>query len=124
MIVLSPFRPVLTRAQPNILVDLAGCARITNFGLSRASHNFDSIRNASDYKPHTTRWSAPEILNGQGGFSKESDVFSFAMVMIEVRHERDIPAVLWFTTVATHHRYSPARSRSIIASLPWLWWRL
>ena len=30
-------------------------------------------------------YTAPEILNGSGVFSKEADVFSFAMVMAEVR---------------------------------------
>lgn len=32
------------------------------------------------------QWTAPEILNGQGTYSKETDVFSFAMVAIEVRY--------------------------------------
>ena len=34
---------------------------------------------------HTVRWTAPEVLNG-ARFSKEADIFSLAMVMIEVRH--------------------------------------
>jgi hypothetical protein len=40
---------------------------------------------ASDDQGHIPRWTAPEILNNQGTYSKEADVFSFAMVMIEVR---------------------------------------
>jgi len=80
----SRFPPILTRAQPNILVDPAGCARITDFGLATVTQNLDSMRTASDDKGHTARWTAPEILNEQGTYSKEADVFSFAMVMIEV----------------------------------------
>ena len=36
---------------------------------------------------HTPRWSAPEILHEQNP-SKESDIYSFAMVTIEVYRER------------------------------------
>ena len=73
--------------QPNILVDGAGRARITDFGLARVTQNLDSVRTASDEHGHTARWTAPEILNEEGTHSKEADVFSFAMVMIEVRHK-------------------------------------
>ncbi|KAF9644348.1 kinase-like protein [Thelephora ganbajun] len=69
---------------PNILVDSAGHARITDFGLATVTRNLHSIRNASDDQGHTARWTAPEILNEEGTYSKEADVFSFAMVMIEV----------------------------------------
>lgn len=33
---------------------------------------------------YSPRWTAPEIFQGNPTFSKESDVFSFAMVAIEV----------------------------------------
>ena len=59
-------------------------ARITDFGLARATQNLDSMRSASEEQGHTARWTAPEILNEQGTYSKEADVFAFAMVMIEV----------------------------------------
>jgi len=75
---------VLTRAQPNILVDDAGHARITDFGLATVTQNLDSMRTTSEDQGHTARWTAPEILTEEGTYSKEADVFSFAMVMIEV----------------------------------------
>ena len=71
--------------QPNILVDDSGCPRITDFGLAVVAQNQDSIRSLQDGHGHTARWTAPEILNEQGTHSKEADVFSFAMVMVEVR---------------------------------------
>ena len=78
---------LLTRVQPNILVDAAGHARITDFGLATVTQNLDSIRSASGDHGHTARWTAPEILSEEGTYSKEADVFSFAMVAIEVRHK-------------------------------------
>ena len=76
---------VLTSGQPNILVDDSGCPRITDFCLAIVAQNQDSIRDARGEPRHTTRWTAPEILNKKGSFSKGADVFSFAMVMVEVR---------------------------------------
>jgi serine/threonine protein kinase len=75
----------LTLGQPNILVDDSGCPRITDFGLAMVTQNQDSIRSAQGEHAHTARWTAPEILNDQGTYSKEADVFSFAMVVVEVR---------------------------------------
>ena len=42
------------------------------------------MRTAFEDQGHTARWTAPEILTEEGTYSKEADVFSFAMVMIEV----------------------------------------
>jgi len=75
----------LTPNQPNILVDSTGHAMITDCGLAIVTRNLDSIRGAPDEHGDSTRWIAPEILEDRGTFSKEADVFSFAMVIIEVR---------------------------------------
>ncbi|KAF9644868.1 kinase-like protein [Thelephora ganbajun] len=68
----------------NILVDATSHARITDFGLAAVTQNLDSMRSTSDDWGHITRWTPPEILSEEGSYSKEADVFSFAMVMIEV----------------------------------------
>ena len=86
MVILNLVLP-LTRVQPNILVDDTNRARITDFGLARVTQNLDSIRSGSGDQGHTARWTAPEILNEEGVHSKEADIFSFAMVMIEVCYE-------------------------------------
>jgi serine/threonine protein kinase len=66
-------------------VDASGHARITDFGLAMVTQDLDSLRSGSDECGDSVRWIAPEILDGRGTYSKEADVFSFAMVAIEVR---------------------------------------
>jgi len=68
--------------QPNILVDATGRARITDFGFAKVT----SEQDVSEDQGHPTRWTAPEILSKQGTYSKQADVFSFALVMVEVRY--------------------------------------
>ena len=70
---------LLTHGQSNILVDRSCNTRITDSGLTVVTQS------ASRQRVHTVRWTAPEVLKG-GAYSKEADVFSFAMVMIEVCH--------------------------------------
>ena len=67
-------------------MDDSGHARIVDFGLAMVTKNSDSIISATLSGGHTPRWTAPEVLK-DGNHSKEADIFSFAMVMIEVRHE-------------------------------------
>ena len=74
----------LTSCQPNVLVDDSGHARLADFGLATVTQNLDSVRSASCQHGLTARWAAPEVLK-EGTYSKEADVFAFAMVMIEVR---------------------------------------
>ena len=70
----------------NVLVDLvdgAPHALIADFGIAIVTKNLDSARPATYQSHHTPTWSAPEVLRGENP-SKESDVYSFAMIMVEV----------------------------------------
>lgn len=69
-------------------MDGAGHARIADFCLATVTHDLDWIRAGSEVQSRPAQLAAPEILTGEGTYSKEADVFSFAMVMIEVRHRR------------------------------------
>lgn len=68
----------------NILIDGDGHARLTDFGLTSITGGDTSILSPQDPNlMSTTTWAAPEILQGDP-VSKEADVFTFAMVAVEV----------------------------------------
>ena len=69
---------------PNILVDDSGRARITDFGLATILPN--PVFKRAFLDDQSMRWAAPETLCTPGTYSKEADVFSFAMVATEVRN--------------------------------------
>jgi serine/threonine protein kinase len=98
---------MLTPVQPNILVDERGCARITDFGFAAVTRKDNWIQTDLFDEGHVIRWTAPEILNGKGSYSKEADVFSFAMVMIEVRHQCVTPIRSGLAETPDRSRHSP-----------------
>ena len=74
----------------NILIDSNGHACLAGF--SPLMIIPDELIAVSPDSPGCTtqwvggmRWSAPEVLKG-GAPSKQTDIYSFAMVMIEARH--------------------------------------
>jgi serine/threonine protein kinase len=67
---------------PSVLVDGEGRARITDFSFSTVFADFGS--DGSIKEGHGARWAAPEILDERTPVSKSSDVYSFAMVTIEI----------------------------------------
>ena len=66
-------------------MDDSGHARIADFGLSMVTKNIASIQSARLKHGSTIRWAAPELME-HGIYEKEADMFSFAMVMIEVHY--------------------------------------
>ena len=79
------FIAVLTFCQSNIIVDVAGRAKITDFGVTMITQNLDLTQSTPAEVGHGARWIAPEILDGRSTYNREGDVFSFAMVAVEVR---------------------------------------
>ena len=75
---------MMTPNQPNILVENSGHIRIADFGLAKVTKNLNSVRTASHQKGYTMRWVAPEVWNN-GEYSEKADIYSFALVAIEVR---------------------------------------
>ena len=66
-------------------MDSSGRARLADFGLAMVTKNLDSQPNGTQHHGHTVGWAAPEVME-KGIYSREADMFSFAMVMIEVCH--------------------------------------
>ena len=71
--------------QPNIVVDGTGNARIVDFGLTRIIRDPSSVASTSGAHGFTPWWTAPEIFRDDISANRKSDVFSFAMIIYEVR---------------------------------------
>ena len=78
--------------QENIVVDHSGRGRITDFALAESSYN-----KRSKMHDQNARWTAPEVLQEMSPLTKEADVFSFGMVMAEVRRRHRPYRNLWLT---------------------------
>ena len=74
--------------QANVVVDASGNARITDFGHTRVAQDIILPGSADGRQGCTTRWAAPEVLRDDSQVTKESDIFSFGMVIIEVKSDR------------------------------------
>ena len=66
-------------------MDTSNNPRITEFGFAMVAQNLDSTQSAQNQRGNAARWAAPEVSKGGKANSKEIDIFSFAMVMVEVR---------------------------------------
>ncbi|KAF9789351.1 kinase-like domain-containing protein [Thelephora terrestris] len=66
----------------NIFVDDLGRAYLTDFSLATISPDLKPVALVRPFCP--LRWTAPEILGADAVISKETDIYSFAMLMIEI----------------------------------------
>ncbi|KAF9643599.1 kinase-like protein [Thelephora ganbajun] len=67
---------------PSILVDDSGRACLTDFDHATVTPDLESIEPVRER--YSIRWTAPEILRGEACISKETDIYSFGMVVVEV----------------------------------------
>ena len=120
----SRITTVLTSTQSNVLVTATGRARITDFGLVMATQNPDSVWSAPPEYGPSARWIAPEILCDFGTYSKEGDVFSFAMITFGVRRGLSTRCRYLAEYSSFSQRRLLARSRSMTIHLTRLRWQL
>ena len=64
----------------------------------------------------TPRYTSPEILMGIGRHSKESDVFAFGMVMIEVGGNEFAPSQITLSFGEGFHNQSPVQQLNFLRS--------
>ena len=69
--------------QSNVLISRRGRARLTDFGFTSVVRGLNSVL-VPELQGCTLRWAAPEVIRGEGGGTQEADIYSFAMVVIEV----------------------------------------
>ena len=70
--------------QMNILVDGSGRARVADFSFAAVDYKQCLTCGVVRVNNIDTRWTGPEILDGKNPLTKEADVFSFAMLVVEV----------------------------------------
>jgi len=93
--------------QANILVDATGNARIVDFGLATVARDSNSLVSTVDEQGITARYTAPEILKSDvTRHTKESDVFSFGMIMVVVCDESASCRVISLVDGGLHRRRS------------------
>jgi len=70
------------QCQQNIFIDDAGHARIAGLDLIITTSDLESTLSSAEVP--AVGLAAPEVLEGETAITKESDIFLFGMVMIEV----------------------------------------
>ena len=98
--------------QANILVDATGNTRIADFGLATVARDSNSLEGTVEAQGTTARYTAPEILRGVESHSKESDVFAFGMVVVEVRADESTQCKTTLSVGSGIHRQG---------SVQWIW---
>ncbi len=103
------------------MIEASGNPRITDFGLAKIVRDPDSFEGVTDDQGFTPRWTAPEVLRDGKTATRESDVFSLGMVIIEVGGDHPIareqpnPSVKVFTgKVPFCNMVAPAAMASIM----------
>ncbi|KAF8668356.1 Protein tyrosine kinase [Rhizoctonia solani] len=67
----------------NVLIDRNGAPRLTDFGCASflsATLHFTQTNTGPSY---SVRWTAPEILRGKTGHTKEGDIYALGMTILE-----------------------------------------
>ena len=75
---------LMNLVKETVLVNSASRACISDIGFAAFAHNEEPDTDATRCSICSSRWTAPEVSKN-GEFSKQSDVFSFGFVAVEVR---------------------------------------
>ena len=86
-----------------------GNARIGGFGLATVVRDENTFVSTAKESAHTPRYTSPEILRDAARHSKESDVFAFGMVMIEVGGNKFASSQINLSVGEGFHQKSPVQ---------------
>ncbi|KII95384.1 hypothetical protein PLICRDRAFT_99108 [Plicaturopsis crispa FD-325 SS-3] len=88
----------------NIMINQFGQPLLSDFGVSRMVEDMTGVPfTHSTGVNESYRWFAPEMLIGEGSFSTASDIYSFAMTMLELlTHDRPFSRIKHTTEVVIH----------------------
>ncbi|KAG9124638.1 hypothetical protein FRC07_010822 [Ceratobasidium sp. 392] len=68
----------------NVLVSQDGNAKLIDFGNSRLKNSTLHFTGSHTASTFSTRWTAPELLNGSDAYTPEADVYALGMTILEV----------------------------------------
>ena len=86
-----------------------GITRLIDFGLATVARDANSLVSTAEEMANTARYTSPEILKDAARHSKESDVFAFGMVMIEVGGNKFAPFQINLFVGEGFHQKSPVQ---------------
>ncbi|KAG8685325.1 hypothetical protein FRC08_013178 [Ceratobasidium sp. 394] len=66
----------------NVLVSSEGVAKLTDFGCTKLKKGTLGFTTTTSSSMFSTRWAAPEILDGSASSSKEVDVYALGMTLL------------------------------------------
>ena len=75
-----------------------------DFGLAIVARDTNSLESTTNEQANTPRYTSPEILKSIGRHSRESDVFAFGMVMIEVGDNNFAPSQITLSVGKGFHK--------------------
>ncbi|CAE6377452.1 unnamed protein product [Rhizoctonia solani] len=67
----------------NVLIDRNGAPRLTDFGSAKFQSDTLQFTQTNTGPSYSVRWTAPEILRGKTGHTKEGDIYALGMTILE-----------------------------------------
>ncbi|CAE6486939.1 unnamed protein product [Rhizoctonia solani] len=101
----------------NVLIDRSGAPKLTDFGCASFLSPVQHFTQTNIRPGYSVRWTAPEILQGKTGRTKEGDIYALGMTILEA-FTTEVPFSGWPEISLYQHivgrKKKPSRPGSII----------